>query len=56
MLRHYFGIPSVADHGEEATVGLVQDSHALLVEELLLETAHRSEFHYEMIYTFFPIS
>ena len=49
MLWHYFGIPSVADHGEEATIGLVQNSRALLVEELLFETAHRSEFHYEMI-------
>ena len=38
-----------ADHGEEATVGLVQNSHTLLVGELLLETVHRSEFHYEMI-------
>ena len=42
-------IPAVANDGEETAIGLLQNSFALLARELLLESAHGSEFHYEMI-------
>ena len=42
-------IPAVANDGEETAIGLLQYSFALLVRKLLLESAHGSEFHYEMI-------
>ena len=42
-------IPAVANDGEETAIGLLQYSFALLVRKLLLETAHGSEFHHEMI-------
>ena len=42
-------ISAVANDGEETAIGLLQYSFALLVRKLLLESAHGSEFHYEMI-------
>ena len=42
-------IPAFANDGEETAIGLFQNCFAFLVRKLLLESAHGSEFHYEMI-------